>query len=132
MAADRYNEFSRKKRFVLTIDIRQFFPSIVHGILYGEMVRKIADEEVLWLTRLILVTKGDDGFFWPSGKGIPIGNLTSRFFANVYLNRFDHWMKVEMGCGYYIRYGDDMVILSDNKRWLHGLVPAKREQLARL
>jgi len=131
-AADRYTQFSRKNRYVLKLDIRQYFPSIEHSVLYGELARRIADEDVLWLIRLILATKNDDGLLWPSGKGIPIGNLTSQFFANVYLNRFDHWMKEEQGCRYYIRYVDDILILSDNKRWLHSLVPEIKERLASL
>lgn len=131
-AADRYTEFSRKKRYVLKLDIRQYFPSIDHGILYQELSRGICDKDVLWLIRLILASKGDDGSLWPSGKGIPIGNLTSQFFANVYLNRFDHWMKEEMGCTYYLRYVDDMVILSDSKHWLHDLITPAKEKLASL
>ncbi|GMV67518.1 MAG: hypothetical protein AMXMBFR75_33080 [Candidatus Hinthialibacteria bacterium] len=131
-AADRYTEFSRKNRYVLKLDIRQYFPSIDHSLLYQELSKKIADMDVLWLIRLILATKGDAGLLWPSGKGIPIGNLTSQFFANVYLNCFDHWMKEEAGCRCYIRYVDDMVVLSDSKRWLHGMIPLIREQLAKL
>ncbi len=122
-AADRYTEFSRKNRYTLKFDIARYFDSIDHGVLYEELERKIADPDALWLLRLILVSQGDDGLLWPSGRGIPIGNLTSQFFANVYLNRFDHWMKEEMKCRSYIRYVDDMVVLSDDKRWLHDLLP---------
>lgn len=131
-AADRYTRFSRKNRYVLKGDIRRYFPSIDHSTLYRELRRKIADEEVLWLIRLILATKNDDGLLWPSGKGIPIGNLTSQFFANIYLNRFDHWMKEDMRCRYYIRYVDDFVILSDNRRWLQSLIDPIRERLGTL
>lgn len=131
-AADRYEEFGRKNRYVLKLDIKQYFPSIDHSLLYEEIHRKIADQETLRLIRMILATRGDFGLLWPSGQGIPIGNLTSQFFANVYLSRFDHWLKEEMGCKYYIRYVDDMVILSDNKHWLHNLISPISEKLASL
>ena len=131
-AADRYTEFSRKNQFVLKLDIRQYFPSIDHAILYAQLSRRITDPEVCWLIRLILASKGDEGFLWTSGKGIPIGNLTSQFFANVYLSDFDHWLKESIGCRHYIRYVDDMVILSNNKPRLHSLVPPVKEKLASL
>ena len=65
-------------------------------------------------------------------KGIPIGNLTSQFFANIYLNGFDHFVKEQLQCRYYIRYCDDFVMLSDDKSWLHEVKDRSAEYLASL
>lgn len=122
-AADRYTEFSRKARYVLKCDIARYFPSVRHDVLFGKLARRIADRDVLWLCEQIIRSRGDDGLLWPSGQGIPIGNQTSQFFANVYMNGFDHWMKETMRRRFYIRYVDDFVVLGDSKRELHELVP---------
>ncbi|MEK7062511.1 MAG: RNA-directed DNA polymerase, partial [Patescibacteria group bacterium] len=57
------------------------------------------------------------------GVGLPLGNLTSQLLINIYMNKFDHWMKHKMKAEYYIRYTDDFVILSDDKNWLLELLP---------
>jgi hypothetical protein len=64
---------------------------------------------------------GDDLFAPLRRKGLPIGNLTSQFFANIYLNKLDHFLKDELGCKYYVRYVDDFVVLSNNKPELHDI-----------
>lgn len=129
-AADRYTEFCRKAKYVLKCDISQYFPSISHEILYEKIAKKIGDKKTLRLCEKIIRSQNDQGLFWLSGKGIPIGNLTSQFFANVYLNDFDHWVKEEIGCKFYIRYVDDFVILSDNKKWLNSLISRIEEYLS--
>ena len=92
--------------------------------------RKIRDKQTLWLIDLIIDSSNpqepvtayfpDDDLFVPMQRrhGIPIGNLTSQFFANVYLNPLDHLVKEQLGCRHYIRYCDDFVILADDKDWL--------------
>jgi retron-type reverse transcriptase len=131
-AADRYTAFSRKARYVLKCDISRYFPSIRHDVLYAQLARRIADRDTLWLCEQVIRSRGDEGLLWPSGRGIPIGNQTSQFFANVYLNEFDHWMKEEMNCRYYIRYVDDFVVLSDDKRRLQSLIPCIEGRLKEL
>lgn len=131
-AADRYTAFSRKARYVLKCDIAKYFPSIRHDVLYGQLARRIADDGVLWLCERIIRSWNDEGLLWPSGRGIPIGNQTSQFFANVYLNGFDHWLKEEMGCRLYLRYVDDFAILHDNKTRLHALIPEIESYLGTL
>lgn len=129
-AVDRYTAFSRKNRYVLKCDLRKFFPSIDHEILLDLLARKSDCRQTMDLLRLIVESSnpqepvgayfpGDD-LFTPHERrhGIPIGNLTSQFFANVYLNPFDHFVKEELGCGCYIRYCDDCVIFGDDKRRL--------------
>ena len=119
-AVDRFTGFCRKDRYVLKCDIKKYFPSIDHEILYDLIEQKIKDPDVLWLVKLILDSSnpqepvyeyfpGDDLLTpYERRKGIPIGNPTSQFFANVYLNGFDHFAKRELGCRHYIRFVDDV------------------------
>ena len=119
-AVDRFTEFCRKNRYVLKCDIKKYFPSIDHDILYGLIARRIKDPDVLWLIKLIIDSSnaqepvfayfpGDDLFTpYERRKGLPIGNLTSQFFANIFLNGFDHFVKRELGCRHYIRFVDDV------------------------
>lgn len=129
-AIRRLQSFMRKNRYVLKLDIVKYFPSIDHELLKAEIRRVISDPETLWLIDLILDNSnpqetviqhfpGDD-LLAPleRRRGLPIGNLTSQFFANVYLNRFDHYVKEILRCRYYIRYVDDSVILSNYREQL--------------
>ncbi|OIP08706.1 MAG: hypothetical protein AUJ96_05840 [Armatimonadetes bacterium CG2_30_66_41] len=139
---DRYTEFSRKNRYVLKCDLRKFFPSLDHEILLSILARKIGCRRTLDLLRLIVESSnpqepvaayfpGDD-LFTPHERrrGLPIGNLTSQFFANAYLNPFDHFVKEELGCRFYIRYCDDFVIFGSDKRALAALVPELADRLS--
>jgi retron-type reverse transcriptase len=125
-AADRYTEFCRKAEYALKCDISRYFPSISHDILYSQLEKRIGDQDALWLCSKIIYD------FNPTGYGIPIGNQTSQFFANVYLNDFDHWIKEKIRASFYIRYVDDFIILHDDKKWLHSLIPPIEEKLAEL
>lgn len=129
-AITRYREFCRKNRYVLKLDIEKYFPTIDHAILKGIISRKIRCEATLWLVNLIIGSSppqegivryfpGDD-LFAPVGRrrGIPIGNLTSQFFANVYLDGLDHFIKEELRVRHYIRYVDDLVIFTGDKDFL--------------
>jgi len=119
-AVKRLNYFSLKVSknytrpcFALKCDIRKFFFSIDHEILLRLISRRVQDEEVLGLVRGIVRSFNDD-----TGKGIPIGNLTSQLFANVYLDELDKFVKHDLKVKYYIRYCDDFVVLSDNTVYL--------------
>ena len=128
-ALDRAQSFSRRYRYLLQCDIRQFFPSIDHAILHKILARKISDKRVLWLCDRILVSgvgvlsevyemvyfPEDDLFAASRPRGLPIGNLTSQFWGNVYLNGFDHFVKRELHCPAYIRYVDDFLLFADDK-----------------
>ena len=152
-ALDRCQQFARRYRYVLQCDVRQFFPSIDHAILRGVLVRKIHDPDVLWLADRILESgvgvlseqydmvyfSGDDPSTGPGQgifavnrpRGLPIGNLTSQFWANCYLNPFDHFVKRELQCGGYLRYVDDFALFADDKRVLWEWREAIVERLAR-
>jgi retron-type reverse transcriptase len=129
-ALNRTQSFARRYRYFLQCDVKQFFPSIDHNILRTEFSRLIRDENALWLCDQILqsgigvlsgeyemVYFADDNLFAVNRpRGLPIGNLTSQFWANVYLNDFDHYVKRELKCKAYIRYVDDFLLFSDNKQ----------------
>src|SRR3989344_5626949 len=95
------------KGYALKGDIKQFFDSVNHDILIKIFRRKIKDNRILWLINLILKN------FDNNERGMPLGNMTSQFFANVYLNELDYFVKHKLKAKYYIRYVDDFVILNN-------------------
>jgi RNA-directed DNA polymerase len=145
-ALDRAQFYARRHRYVLPCDVRQFFPSIDHAVLRGILARKLGDPDVLWLVDRILASgvgvlseeyqmvyfPGDDLFAANRPRGLPIGNLTSQFWANVYLNPFDHFVKRELRCPAYVRYVDDVLLFGDDKRQLWAWKQAIVERLAGL
>lgn len=132
-AVDRAQAFARRHRCVLKADIEKFFPSIDHAVLLDLLNRKIADPEVMALIRRILKSgegvleqeyvmrwfPGDDLLAPLRPRGLPIGNLTSQFWANVYLNTFDHFVKRRLRCPACVRYVDDFLLFHDDKARLH-------------
>ncbi len=131
-ALDRCQYFTRRYKYVLQCDIRQFFPSIDHEILYKILAKKIKDPGILWLIDTILASgdgilqdaynmvyfHGDDLLAASRPRGLPIGNLTSQFWANVYLNPFDQFIKRQLRCKAFIRYVDDFLLFANEKRLL--------------
>ena len=101
--------------WVLKIDIKKFFASIDHEILSRILSGYIKDNDVRWLLREII-----ESFNSTTGArvGLPLGNLTSQLFANIYLNPFDQWVKHNLKVKHYLRYADDMVFLSADKQFL--------------
>jgi hypothetical protein len=98
--------------YCLKCDVAQYFASINHVALLRILERRIRDPEVRWLIREIIGSHA---------TGIPIGNLTSQLFANVYLNELDHYVKRVLRVRFYLRYMDDFLILGRDKRELHEL-----------
>ena len=138
-AIERASHYARRFPYVLKADIAQYFPSIDHAILFDLLKRQIWDHEVLWLLKVIIdgsnpqpeVTRyfpGDD-LLAPleRRRGLPIGNQTSQFFANVYLNGLDHFAKERLRVPGYIRYGDDMLVFGHHKGELHEILRLFRE-----
>lgn len=104
---------NRKNIWALKCDVRRFFDSIDHVVLLRLIQRKISDEHVLWLIGLIL-----GSFEKASGVGLPLGNVTSQLFANIYLNELDRFVKHELRTLFYMRYCDDFLLLGDNQKHL--------------
>ena len=109
----RYFMKKPKNRYCLKIDIRKYFDSIDHLIL-KQIIKKTVGDDTIWLIDDIIDSNDDI-------VGIPIGNLTSQLFANIYLNELDQYIKHEIKARYYIRYMDDMLIFGD-KGWLNSIL----------
>ncbi|MCP4424855.1 MAG: RNA-dependent DNA polymerase, partial [Chloroflexi bacterium] len=138
-AIDRCQQFARRYKFVLQADMRQFFPSVDHAILQGILAARIADTNVLWLANLIMaggagiLSEAYDMVYFPGDdllttlrpRGLPVGNLTSQFWANCYLNPFDHFVKRELRCPAFLRFVDDFLLFGDDKaalwEWKHAI-----------
>ena len=117
-ALERFDKFKRKvtknntkEGYILKADIKHYFEEINHNILIDIIKRKIKDERVIELIRKILSVNNKE-------KGMPLGNLTSQFFANLYLNELDSFVKHKLKSKYYIRYVDDFVIYHESKEQL--------------
>jgi retron-type reverse transcriptase len=143
-AVARFTQFIRRHRYVLTCDVSKYFPSIDHQILEGLIARKVKDRAVLWLVNQIIDHSnpqepvqewfGGDDLFSPleRRRGLPLGNQTSQFFANVYLDPLDHFAKKTLRARCYLRYVDDFVLVSADKGWLAEARERCREFLAGL
>lgn len=105
--------YAKKYLYYLKMDVRKYFDSIDHRVLKELLKRRLKDPNVLRIFDAII-----DSYSTSPGKGIPIGNLTSQYFANHYLAVFDHHMKEDLRCGAYIRYMDDMVVFDSEKKFL--------------
>ena len=126
----------------LKIDIESFFMSIDKHVLFNLIKKHVSNDDILWLTHLIIfqnptdnyLIKGDRGilnsvpkhkslFYVSETKGLPIGNYTSQFFANLYLNEADQFIKHTLKCKQYFRYMDDLLLLHSDKnqllKWRH-------------
>lgn len=128
-AMDRFRQMARQVShnhtrtcWVLKGDIRKFFASIDHEILLGILRGRLADGRLIGLMETIVRSHES-----ASGKGLPLGNLTSQLLANVYLDQFDHFLKERVGVKRYVRYADDFVILSESREYLHHLLPKLHE-----
>lgn len=125
-ALNRFQDFARKVSknnmrtcYVLKGDIKKFFASIDHEILYTILKRYIEDKEIHWLIKQVVSSFHTTEV----GIGLPLGNLTSQLFVNIYMHEFDMFVKQELRVKYYLRYADDFAILSDDKEYLEKLLP---------
>jgi len=125
-AVEAFVKLSRKasknnssKLFVLKCDIKKFFASVDHQVLTNILSQKIHDPDLITLLDEIIGSYHTEGL---PKVGMPIGNLTSQLFANIYLNPLDQYLKHELKVQYYIRYADDFVVLSDNIQYLEELL----------
>lgn len=98
-------------KYCLKLDVKRFYPNIDKNILKNMLTKTFKDERLLDLLYKIIDS-------YPMEKGVPIGSYLSQYFGNFYLSRLDHYIKERLGCKYYVRYMDDMVILGDDKERL--------------
>lgn len=124
-AINRFRSFARKESknhkytcWILKCDIRKFFDNIDHEIFLRILKKYILDQNIIRLLEKIICS-----FSKYPNKGLPLGNLTSQLFVNIYMNEFDQFVKHKLKAKYYIRYADDFVILSQDKAWLEEMLP---------
>ncbi len=129
-ALEKFIKWSRNSKFVLKMDIKKFFPSIDHEILKNTIVRFVKDRKTINLIHLIIDCSNKqeevveyfegDTIFTPieRKKGLLIGNLTSQWLGNLYLDPMDHFIKEKLKIRKFVRYVDDFVCFSDSKEQL--------------
>ena len=131
-AVDRLQSLAQRYCYVLRADIVRHFPSLDHEIMFGLLAQTVTDEATLWLIERILASgrgvlkdeyemvyfPGDDLFAVNRPRGLPIGNLTSQFWANVYMDALDQTIKRELSCPAYLRYVDDVLLFANDTRTL--------------
>lgn len=108
----RAMEFIRKNDYVLKCDISKFYPSMHHDILFDLVQRKIKCNDTLWLMNDIIYSV-------PDGRNVPIGNYTSQWFGNLYLNEIDQMLKHQYKVRHYLRYCDDFCLFHNDKQFLN-------------
>lgn len=125
-AINRFRAFAYKASqnhtktvWVLKCDIKKFFASIDQTMLISIINDYIPNKDIRWLISQVV-----NSFHSTSrGKGLPLGNLTSQLFVNIYMTPFDQFVKHKLKARYYIRYADDFVIMSGSRQWLESLIP---------
>ena len=121
-------EFARRFGYFCKLDVKRFFDNVDHGILLSLLGRLFREQKLLdLLTRIVCHPFPGQN----PGKGLPIGNLTSQWFANFYLDGADHFILDDRGVPGFIRYMDDMLLFADNKAALWGYCDALTEWLSR-
>ncbi len=128
-AVARYQWWADRYTYALKLDIARYFPSIDQAILKAKLERRIKDARLLELLGWVIDSSPPTAGVAP-GKGMPIGNLLSQFFANLYLDDLDHWIKERLLAPTYLRYVDDMVLLANDKERLWNLAYEIGEHLA--
>jgi len=139
-ALNECQRLTRQYKYCLQCDVVQFFPSIDHVLLRAALQDMLPDDSVMWLVDKILESgqgvlseeynmvyfPGDDLFALNRPRGLPIGNLTSQWWANCYLNQLDQFVKRELGCRAYLRYVDDFLLFANDKqtlwKWRKGII----------
>ncbi|MFH1710951.1 MAG: reverse transcriptase domain-containing protein [Nanoarchaeota archaeon] len=110
---NNFNDKNCIRGYCFKADVRHYFQEVNHDVLVKAISKKVKDTNVIELIKKVL----DNGEV-EKGVGMPLGNLTSQFFANIYLNELDYFVKHKLNVKYYIRYVDDFVILHNSKKQL--------------
>jgi len=115
-AMKRAQVFLRKNEYYLKCDIQKYFETINHEILKKILNKKLKDKKVIHLLNKIIDTPYPSSY---KGRGVPIGNLTSQIFANLYLGELDNFIKNTLKIKPYLRYMDDFLVFDADKSKLH-------------
>lgn len=120
--AKKIHKNGTKACFILKCDVQKFFDSVDHRILLSILKKRIKDEDAMWLLREIVESYSSSRSTLFEAKGLPIGNLTSQLFANVYMNEFDQFIKNILKVKHYVRYTDDFVVVFEGSVYLEELL----------
>ncbi len=118
--SDEVSTNNHQTVWVLKCDIRKFFASINHLILKSILAKYLEDQDLLWLFSQVIDSFHTSG---KTGVGLPLGNLTSQLLVNIYMNEFDQFVKRDLKVARYLRYADDFLFLSGDKKYLENLRP---------
>lgn len=141
-ALQRARVYANRYSYVLKLDIKKYFPSIDHELLLGVLEKRISCPKTIQLLKKLIYNSNkqedayfyfkDDTLFTPyeHKKGLPLGNQTSQFFGNLYLNSYDHYVKEHLHVKGYIRYVDDMLVFGNSKEILQKLLNNLTSKLA--
>jgi RNA-directed DNA polymerase len=125
--AERAGRYYQKNCFILKCDISKFFASIDHDILKNLIRRRIPDARALKLLDIIIDSYNNKKF--EHKKGVPLGNLTSQLFANIYLDELDKFIKHRLKVRFYLRYTDDFIMVHPDRNYLEDAIPEIAEFL---
>lgn len=121
----RMSKNHTRQCYVLKCDIKKFFASIDQGVLMRILKERIVDQDIIWLLSRVIESFSSVqlGKAIPTapqcgGQGLPLGNLTSQLLVNIYMHEFDQYVKQSLKVECYIRYADDFVVFSENKKHL--------------
>lgn len=120
-----------KPCFALKCDIKKFFETVDHKILFNIIQKRVKDNDALWLLEEIIGSFTSRYSTSSTRKGLPIGNLTSQLFANIYLNEFDQFIKHKLKVKQYLRYTDDFIIVAEDKIYLENIISPIRSFLTK-
>lgn len=124
-ALQRAKDFSHRQVWFLKLDVRKFFESVHHDVIRRQLARLFREQRLLEIFDAIL-----DSYEAHPSRGVPIGNLTSQYFANHYLCELDHFIKEKLHINAYVRYMDDMVLWHQDKAMLKAALQEIRDYLA--
>lgn len=143
-ARDHFAKGIAVYRYVLHVDIRKFFPSMDHQVLKEQFRRVVRCKRTLSLMDLLVNSSNpqeatfwyfaDDEIWtpWQRAHGLPLGNQTSQFFANIYMDILDHFVKEELRCSHYVRYVDDLALFAQDKQYLRDALVSIENRAAQL
>jgi len=132
-AVKTFRYFSKLKRaknenvFILKCDIKKYFDSINHDVLFNLIKKRVKNKLILSVVKEIIESFHFDD---ATNKGIPLGNITSQIFLNIYLNNFDHFVKKRLKARFYVRYNDDFILINNDKYKLEFCLKEIRKFLA--